>query len=305
MKKLNIQALLHHYNIPFATSGSKHTMPGWVNIHCPFCTGPKDFHLGFHEQREYTNCWRCGWHGLDHTIANITNQNIYEAKRVITQYRTGRPIQIKDVEAHEIHRPNKVKLPGGELEKVHLNFLKSRGFGVESIQWLVDTYKIKGTGPVGPYSHRIIAPIYFDNNLVSYQGRDYTNQSNLKYKACPKKDEVMEHQNCLYGMDLAMYTNFVVVVEGIFDVWKLGPGAVATFGTSFTWNQVKLLSERWKNRIILYDKDAEKKSIELGNTLSSLGGNTMVATLDAITDPGEFTIKEAQKIMKGIKDRYE
>jgi hypothetical protein len=305
MKKLDIKTLLHHLSIHFTTDGSKHNMPGWVNVHCPFCTGPKDYHLGFHEQQEYANCWRCGWHPLDASIAALTNVNIFEAKRIIKQHRTGRPIRLEDVNRPPIQRPNKVKVPGGDLEKVHLNYLKKRGFDAESIEWLVNTFDIKGTGPIGPDSHRIIAPIYFDKNLVSYQGRDYTEQSLLKYKACPKVNEIREHQHCLYGMDLASNYSFVVVVEGVVDVWKLGPGAVGTFGSEFTWPQVKLLSQRWPRQIILYDKDAIKKATELANILSGLGGIAMLANLDIIEDPGKLTIEQGQKIMKDIKDSYE
>lgn len=301
MKKLNIKELLNDYAVHSATSGSKHTMPGWINMHCPFCEGPQDYHLGFHEKKEYFHCWRCNWHPLESTIATLINHNIYKTKEIIQQYRTGRPIIISQTD-HEIQRPNEVKLPGNDITNTspHYKYLLKRGFKPERISELIFTYNLKGTGPVGPYSFRIIAPIYFDGNLVSYQGRDYTNKSTLKYKACPKIKEVMDHKNCLYAMDLSR-GDTVIIVEGIIDAWKLGSDTVATFGSSFTWAQIKLLAQRWKNRIVLFDADAKTQAYRLANALSAFPGKTSIAFLNDLKDPGESTHTQTQEIIEELK----
>lgn len=323
MKKLDIQSLLKDYNIPFASTGSKHTAPGWINIHCPFCEGQQDFHLGFHETKEYFNCWRCGTHKMETVIATLTGTTIYEAYTILNHYRTGRPIPLKS-HAIALIRPNSVKLPGipllatpttmpkltptipfilqnkGKAAIVttpHLAYLKKRGFVGVNLSQLLATYGLYGTGPIGPYNYRIIAPIYFDGNLVSYQGRDYTGKSLLKYKACPKTEEIRDHKNCLYGMDLVKGET-VVVVEGVVDAWKLGPGAVATFGQSYTTAQIRLLVERWKRRIILFDKDAKTQANRLATTLSGFSGETLMVTLNDYKDPGELSVENGQEIMK-------
>lgn len=37
---------------------------GWVNIHCPFCQGSQDYHLGIRADGMGCHCWRCGKHKL-------------------------------------------------------------------------------------------------------------------------------------------------------------------------------------------------------------------------------------------------
>lgn len=267
-------------------------MPGWVNIHCVFCMGPKDFHLGFHEKKEYFNCWRCGSHPLEQTLVTLLGLPFYEIKGILTQYRTGRPVLIE--QSKEILHPSTIKMPGKELEDPHIRYLNKRGFNNKAIEKLEKTYKIRGTGPVGLYNFRVMVPIYFDGTMVSYQGRDYTERSLTKYMACAKKDEIREHKHCLFGMDEAI-SDTVVLVEGIFDVLKLGEGAVATFGTSLTLQQIKLIIERWKHKIILFDRDASTKARELADKLSFLG-TTKLVFLDDYKDPGEMSIEKAREL---------
>lgn len=300
MKRLDIIALYKNHNVPFITTGNKHCLPGWVQTNCCFCMGPRNYHLGFNMINEYFNCWRCGWHPLDAVIATILKQTIYEARNTIQEYRTGKPT-VPASAPIEIKRPTKIEVPGGTLMKPHLDYLKKRGFDNESIEWLVSTYKLKGTGPVGPDSFRIVAPIYFDGNLVSYQGRDYTEKSPLKYKACPKSLEIRDHKDCLYAMDLVK-GDTVVIVEGIVDAWKLGPGAVATFGSAFTWAQVRLLVERWNRHVILFDPDADIEIHKLATAISGLCKTTTVAILKGWKDPGELTLEKGEEIMKKIMD---
>ena len=159
-----------------------------------------------------------------------------------------------------------------------------------------------GTGPVGPYKHRIIAPIHFRNELVSYQGRDITGKSPLRYKACSEKNEVMKHKHTLYGIDKVPGKR-VVVVEGIADVWRLGPGAVATFGIKFTGSQINLLSE-FEKVFIIFDSgetedQAEEQSEILCDSLGCLGVDTEQIRLDGV-DPGDMGQTEANNLMKSL-----
>ena len=320
MKSLDIIQLYKDYNISFLTSGNKHCSPSWIQINCPFCEGSKDYHLGFHKTKEYFNCWRCGGHKLDSTIAALTGFNIFAAKDLINQYRTGRAVSL--ITPNNPQRTSKVILPGAKLTPIDpknndvgghfstlspemvchgqaLAYLEKRGFKGQNLVDLLDTYNLHFTGPVGMYNFRIIAPIYFNGELVSYQGRDYTGKSQLRYMACKKSEEVKDHKNCLYAMDLAT-TDTVVIVEGIVDQWKLGKGAVATCGQAFTLPQVKLLVKRWPHRVVLYDKDAVKAK-ELANVLSGFSGKTELACLNNLKDPGELTVEMGREVMKKLE----
>jgi hypothetical protein len=314
MKQFDITSLLQDHAIPFTTTG-KNSSPGWINTQCCFCPDHSD-HLGFNLAKEYVVCRKCGYHPLDATIAALLSLPVQEARRLIRQYRTGRPTRVEPIITPV--RPDLVKLPGkplvippqfcatmpakapimagGYIVPPPLKYLQKRGFTGDHLNQLIDTYQLRDGGVVGPYSHRIIAPVYFDGNLVSYQGRDYTGKSPLKYKACPKAEEVREHKHCLYGMDLVK-GDTVVVVEGVVDAWKLGPGAVATFGTSFTWPQVRLLVERWGKRVILFDRDAKEQAYKLANALSGFHGETTIAFLDDLKDPGELSVEKGREII--------
>ena len=302
--------------------GNKHCSPGWVQVCCPYCDGSKDYHLGFHLAKEFYNCYRCGSHRLDITVAALIGQSVYAAKDIIKQYRTGLHIREEIVNQQKLPHSTHVVLPGlpldptatkkqsttGQISTIDpkitqhsqaVNYLIKRGFSGENLANLIKTYNLHYTGIFGEYNFRIIVPIYFDGNLVSYQGRDYTDQSKLRYKACPKAEEVIDHKKCLYAMDLAT-TNTVVIVEGVVDQWKLGPGAVATFGQTFTMVQVKLLINRWSRRIVLYDKGAVKAK-ELANILSGFSGKTELVCLNNLKDPGELTIEKGKEIMKKLE----
>ena len=317
MNKLDILSLYKDYSIPFATSGSKHTMPGWVNVSCPFCTGSKDYHLGFNETKEYFHCWRCGFKTQVESISALLSVSLADAKDIINAYRTNKIQEVK--RPLVASKAAKVALPGVSMDPTTPQisptrgqiltiapymtlgrvYLAKRGFRGPFLTDLISTYNLHITGPIGPYKFRIIIPIYTDGQLVSYQGRDYTGQSDLRYKACKRTDEVKDHKDCLYAMDLAK-GDTVVIVEGVVDAWKLGAGAVATFGTSYKPSQVKLLVERWKNRVILFDKAAKKEGEKLANTLSGFSGTTKLVLLNESKDPGDLPIEKAREIMKRL-----
>jgi hypothetical protein len=319
MKQLDITSLLQDHAIPYTTTG-KNSSPGWINTRCCFCTDHSD-HLGFNLGKEIANCRKCGWHPLDATIAALLGTNVQDARSLIRQYRTGAPVRVEPTP--DLVRPNRVVLPGkplaippqfcatmpkrgpkmagGYIMPPPLKYLVKRGFTGDHLKQLIDTYQLRDGGVVGPYSHRIIAPVYFDGNLVAYQGRDYTGKATEKYKACPNAEAIRPVKDCLYGMDLAK-GDTVVVVEGIVDMWKLGPGSVATFGTAFTLAQVRLLVERWGRRVILFDRDAKEQADKLANALSGFPGETVMATLDDLKDPGELSVEKGKEILQSLQE---
>lgn len=319
MKRLDIIKLYKDFHVPFMTKGNKHCSPGWVQVICPFCEGSKDFHLGFNISKEFYHCYRCGSHKLGPTIAALVGQSVSLTKEIIGRYRTGR--HFSEEISKEIPHASKVILPGASLDleiakkqsvggqissfdpvlTQHaraIEYLQKRGFIGHDLTDLIKTYNLHYTGITGAYNFRIIAPIYFDGDLVSYQGRDYTGLSLKRYMACPKLEEVKDHKSCLYAMDLVK-TNTVVIVEGIVDQWKLGPGAVATFGQTFTLAQVKLLVSRWQRRIVLYDKGAVQ-AVKLANILSGFSGKTELVSLNSEKDPGGLTVEKGKEIMRKL-----
>jgi hypothetical protein len=94
-----------------------------------------------------------------------------------------------------------------------------------------------------------------------------------------------------------------VVVEGAADVWRLGPGAVATLGIDWKSPQAEEL-RLYPKRFIIYDPEpkAQAKAEELAKWLSSFKGHTEVVS-GFKTDPGKFSDRLACKVMKELLGR--
>jgi len=292
---MSIENLLKDYNIPTSTGG-KNWQPGWIQISCCMCQD-NSFHGGFNIAGNYYNCWKCGNHRIVDVISQLLGIKWYEAKDLINQYTNASIVDLalkdkKKAQAKEIEWPANCHSISGK----HKKYLIKRNFNSDKI-WR--DWGIQGTGPIGPYKFRIIIPIYFDGKLVSYQGRDITGRSDLRYKACPIEKEVIHHKHLVYGID-HVKNRKAVIVEGVFDVWRLGYGAVSTFGTEVTNEQVILLADRLDKAYICFDEGAEFKANELGGRLIALGVDVELITIDA-EDPAELSDLEASKIMKLIK----
>lgn len=177
-----------------------------------------------------------------------------------------------------------LKLPGGPLLQCHREYLMRRGLDPDM---LVRNYGILGTGPFDTfegigYGYRIIIPIYdLSGRLVSFQGRDITGAPGVeRYKVCPVNKALMHYKDIVYGGNLATGRR-VVVVEGVVDAWKLGPGAVATFGTGCKKAQIMCLA-RWPEVVFFFDPEpaAQEKARMYAEELAMCGVRTEVACED-------------------------
>jgi len=304
---MGIEKLLQDYGIPYVTeSEHHHSTHGWINIHCPFCHGSKNFHLGISlYQPTVSHCWRCGWHSTTSVLSRILNISVGKAKNLIQEYAgpTG-TIRKKAKEPRVSILP--IKFPQPYFE--HLNedgkkYLERRGFDPEKLE---KKWKLKQTGPISflgkiSYGNRIIIPIYWGGQLVSFQTRDITERSGKRYLACPMKREVIHHKHIVYGNEekWGKYPA-LIVVEGVVDVWKLGTSAVATFGTSFTMEQVLALAKIHDRFFIVYDNEpqAQQQARKLAVKLKALGKKVFIETVD--TDPGDMKIEDARHFVKTL-----
>ena len=304
---MGIEKLLQDYGIPYVTeSEHHHSTRGWANIHCPFCTGSKNFHLGINiYQPMVSHCWRCGGHSTASALARILNQPVEKMKQLIQEYAgpTG-TIRKKAKEPRVSIFPIKFPQPYFEhLNEAGKKYLEGRGFDPEKLE---RKWKLKQTGPVSfldkiPYGNRIIIPIYWNGRLVSFQTRDITGKAAQRYLACPMRREVLRHKHIVYGKENEWKKyNALIVVEGVVDVWKLGASAVATFGTAFTMEQVLALAKIHDRFFIVYDNEpqARQQARKLGVKLKALGKKVFIETVD--TDPGDMKIEDTRHFIKTL-----
>jgi DNA primase len=197
----------------------------------------------------------------------------------------------------------KLELPTPEkrMNITAKSYLAHRGFNPEKLE---QKYKIFiGSYLNRDYKFRIIIPIIYEEKPVSFIGRDYTGKQIPKYK-CPKREqEVIHHKDILYNLDNCD-KDFCIVVEGVFDCWKIGDDCCATFGTSWSEKQAILLSKRFNKICILYDNDETgvSKGSLLKGFLEMCGVQVIqiMSTENSKNDPGEYTEKEARKVKRRI-----
>lgn len=311
----DVLAFYRDYSVPYLTSGHKHTRPGWVQTHCPFCVGSQNWHLGCHQASASWVCWRCGKKDRLRVIGRFARVGNDDALKLLGKYR-GEPIRIRQpkrrkkpiLNAHTKHCP--LPTGAGSIGEAHCVYLEDRGFDPDEIEHV---YKIKGTGAVGhvdytdddgtrhrsPFRFRIIIPVYMNGVRVSYTARDITNTSNTKYRSAPAAVEVRDIKTCLYALDLAK-RDAVIVTEGAMDAWKLGPGAVAVMGVSYLPAQVRLL-ERFRKVFVLFDDDAYDMAADFARDCSLMGNDVEIVDIsDEAHDAGELTMERGREITRTL-----
>ena len=285
---------LTDYNITYWTQG-KNVQDGWVNITCPNpeCND-KSQHGGFNIMKGYYNCWKCGHQSLRFIISLLTGES--NPTNIINEY-MGSTIIRKRLNKKVKSNVTNIKLPGTELKKMHRKYLLKRGFDPDYIE---KKYKIKGTGITGDWKYRIIIPIYYKGQLVSYQGRDITDQQELRYKTLSKDESIINPKHVLYNLDNCK-EEYIIVTEGAFDCWRLGNDSCATLGTSITKEQLRLL-RKYKKIFFIFDPESEayKKAKKAANELAIFGCKTEIIKLDEASDPAELSDIEAKKLKRKL-----
>ena len=296
---MNLEKLLHDYNVPSAPPGDANYREGWINVTCPFCAD-HSFHLGLNESSGYANCWRCGWHPTDKVVAKLTGVTLSKARILMREYK-GFVRKAKEVKRKVRAKAHKLPSDTEALKSRHKKYLASRGFDPDYIE---HEWGVLGTGPLSKldkvsYKHRILAPIYWDGERVSFQARDITGKHKLKYMACPEERELIKHKHVLYGKQSG-WADTGIIVEGITDVWRLGTKAAGTFGIDFTSKQVRMIAKHFSRVIIIYDDEpqAQRQAATLQAELAFRGVEAVIETIQG--DPGSLTQKQANTLVRRI-----
>jgi hypothetical protein len=196
-----------------------------------------------------------------------------------------------------------LKMPSNTmpLQSRHKNYLIKRGFDPEKIE---REWNICGTGITSrldhiDYRNRILAPIYWNNRTVSFQTRDITGKTSLRYITCPRNRELLHHKHILYG-NFSKQENIGICVEGITDVWRLGTNSFSTFGIKYTMQQVKQMCSLYNQIVILFDSEpqAQEQARILMMELRFRGKESWIERIE--DDPASLPQKEADYIVKQI-----
>lgn len=300
---INIKQIFEDHKIDIKTSGSQ-ISKGWIAVQCPFC-GDSGFHLGWNDKFHIFSCWKCGRHSVKKVLTTLLKIPVSEIEKLLKNYSV---IDTFEDETKNVKNFSSISLPEneGRLLSEHKKYLLSRGFNHKELS---SRYNIVGTGKKGILRDRILIPIYFKKNLVSYMTRDITDEHEKKIIACREYEEAVHFKDLIYNFD-NIPGNTVIVSEGIFDAWRWGDIGTATFGIVFSENQIDLLS-CFKNVFIIFDSNIyendklvknEKKAKEQAEKLAdnlSLYSNVWV--IDELgSDPADMSQDKANSIKRRL-----
>lgn len=285
---VDFEAICKQLDIPYWTSGKNNT-PGCITIHCPCCP-PEDpdpsRHGNLNPEDGSYSCWRCKGSHPAVVIARAGRCSVQAASDLIRKYTTGVVKSKREV----VQMASSITLPGSHTpQEMHTKYLEGRGFNVEELEFY---HGIRYTGMMEKWNGvdwgwRVIIPV-FDrrNNLVSFQGRALFKQQDPRYLFPPKERQIRDCKTLLYGAELCGNNKDLLVVEGVMDAWKLGAGAVCTFGSSVTDAQV-LEMANWRRVFIAFDNEpaAIEHARDVAKQLSSLGVEAYIVNTDFGLNP--------------------
>lgn len=277
--------ILDELGVDYETEGPN-TRPGWLQMMCPWCMG--EDYLGFNTFGNYCNCWRCGYKSAIDLLLKTSNVTFKQAKELTSDLTTS-GFQRADIRQGTLTLPDGI----GKLLQPHRKYLKGRGFNVQELKRL---WGIQGIGPIGEHRWRIFIPIHLNGVVVSWTTRSISDKVAVRYLSASLDEESVPHKTLLYGEDYCRHS--VVVCEGPIDVWRIGPGAVATCGVGFKEAQILRLS-KYPVRVVCFDSErqAQRRAKKLCDALEVFSGTTYRVELDS-KDPGSATKREIRKIRR-------
>lgn len=291
----DVQEYLSERGIAYSTSG-KNISSGWLGTNCLWCND-KSNHLGINLQSLTISCFRCGKRGnVLSLVMAIDGISFNRAKDIITKF------PLKEF-SHLVHpkrtAAEKTMFPPGTSEillPIHEKFLVSRGYDPIIIQRKHD---LMGVGPtLDNWKFRLIIPVYMNQTLMTYVGRDTTGKAEVKYQNAPIEKSLLQAKHCLQGIDDV--TDTIILVEGLLDYWRIGAPAVCCFGTQVTTNQINLIAQKKvKKCYVLFDNDAISKAHVLASALTSVVDSVEVLELDD-QDPDSMTEDEVWNLRRDI-----
>lgn len=289
----DIKGYLDDRGINYTAQG-KNVSRDFIGTACPFC-GDKSNHLGINLSTKKMTCWRCGSHHISEYIREIEECSWNRLSKIVNQFQEQEYRSKKRPDSK--YENESVKLPVGcssKLSQSHIAYLEKRRFDPKKS---IEKYSLMACNNVGKFKFRIIIPIFQNNRMVSYVGRDITEQAKLKYLNSTEEDSIIPVKSSLYAVNPIRDT--AVIVEGIFDAWRIGKGAIATLGIQFSKEQVLQFKELGLKRVfIMYDGEPEaiKQAHKLAYALGAIVPDIQILELDegdpdSLSDQDVFNLK--------------
>lgn len=285
---------------PTRVATVEHSSGEYYAVCCPFCNDHNhklwvnyrygseiNQHTGRREKTYLAHCFK-------NECLKTSGRSEQLEDLIFGQHRRGllNPplLQVED----EFAPPPVIKPPGkiislGDLPQDHPAnvYLRGRNFdpAVLAAQYSVGFCAEPDIG----YSlmrNRIYIPVLSNEQLVGWQGRAIVDASLPKYY----NSHGMQKSRILYNYDAAATQPYVVVVEGIPSVWRLGAAAVCLFGKSMSHWQRMTIATTWVQKpvFLLLDNDAQKETEKCFLDFERHGVQVVPVFLPDARDPADY-----------------
>lgn len=293
-----------------------------VHLDCPYCADNKQrLYVTFEAHGKKKQGW--GWcqkeqvrhdfYELYRDHENLTDAETMErlygdptvspygkARKALDEYANRKNIhEVAEAEKTIIQWPSKyVPLWGlspQEWKKKVPAYMVNRKID----QAMCEQYLLGYCGAGSEFVGRMIAPIYQFGKLVGFQGRAMHDSIKPKYRFMAG----LTAGDYLYNLDNALGNEWVILVEGIFDVWGVRRAGfnnvVASFGKHLTEIGARTLTTHFKRVLLFWDTDALKEIVKLAEGLE--GMIDLSVTFLNGKDPDETSDEEVVKAIHNVQ----
>lgn len=292
-----IGRILRHLGIEF----DQQTTSAY-NVDCPFCQD-NGKHCGIFFDNMATSCWHCK--------EKSTFFRILQAYVGLTldEYK-----ELMESETEPSDRPALEEIESilrGDDENVdHVKEVTWPPEGCAPIVKAVDMGRVPSfmerrrldldecldrdvhIGLVGKFTGRFVMPVLFKGKVVAFQARAMDDNLEPRYHT---EGDISRY---VYGIDDMVDGEPGVVVEGIFDSWRVGHNCVSVFTKSISPEQFLLLREKKPSEwIFVFDPDAFWDARTEGGEASAILGDISIAKLPAGKDPDDFDQMELHRLL--------
>lgn len=303
------QIIRQHVSFPSRPNGQ-----GFFPVLCKVCNdhGKKGKRAGFKFAGEAVgyNCFNCGhsagYDPLKHEKMPKDMATVLEAFDIpesTWQVVLFRGLEIREASGKRTHHsvyvdiePKEIEFPpffyqltddaNDDFAQYAIEYLTSR-----KIDWKKHRFYLvaKANHPDNAkWYGRLIIPIYKDDKLVFWQGRDLTDLHQQKYLSpdAPRENILSGYEHIVQYTESPLY-----ITEGWFDAYHLG--GVAVFSNKMTQNQITWINQSPRQRVVIPDRYGDgyllaKQALDLGWSVSTPDIGSCKDVNEAIIKYGEL-----------------
>jgi hypothetical protein len=324
----DVRKFLAFHNIEIREKGHN-VGKGNINVCCPFCIksgrGDDDFHMGINLTTLVYGCWRDSVHRgrkierlvralidcsyeeantIVHGVALLEETDFASLTKNLWNENNEEQETKKNIKKDLIFPKDFVNICPSGLTSRFYSYLQSRGF--DDVSLLIKKYELRCCLS-GKWKNRVIIPLFFEGELVSWTGRSLYDDAFLRYQDLSVEESIIHPKQFLLNYDnLLKGGEILFVCEGPFDALKVdfympeSHRSTCLFTKAMTENQLYLLrnlSKVFKCVKILLDEDALSSSINIAGELAFLKNVEFLSLPDEIKDPGNLTKQQVLCLM--------